>query len=198
MNIANAWVDRQNLLDPIYLLLRSWGYKEDVQLRYRQHPEAPPRLLAEHLRHPRSRRPLAHRDLPHPPLHGRHPHPQQTHPPATATMTAREYFEQLAAQHKLVRHTAEEPHFSCSSDDAATLMARPLPPTPPPPPPNPAPPCPPPLPAPCPHPPHHHENHIGFAHPGATPCAREGAAPTDICFLLHEYFFLESRARRGL
>ena len=35
VNIANAWVDRQNLLDPIYLLLRSWGYKEDVQLRYR-------------------------------------------------------------------------------------------------------------------------------------------------------------------
>ncbi len=35
VNIANAWVDRQNLLDPIYLLLRSWGYGDDVQLRYR-------------------------------------------------------------------------------------------------------------------------------------------------------------------
>lgn len=35
VNIANAWVDRQNLLDPIYLLIRSMGYGEDVQLRYR-------------------------------------------------------------------------------------------------------------------------------------------------------------------
>lgn len=35
VNIANAWVDRQNLLDPIYLMLRSQGYGEDVQLRYR-------------------------------------------------------------------------------------------------------------------------------------------------------------------
>lgn len=35
VNIANAWVDRQNLLDPVYLMLRSWGYGEDVQLRYR-------------------------------------------------------------------------------------------------------------------------------------------------------------------
>lgn len=35
VNIANAWVDRQNLLDPIYLMLRSWGYGDDVQLRYR-------------------------------------------------------------------------------------------------------------------------------------------------------------------
>ena len=35
VNIANAWVDRQNLLDPIYLMLRSWGYGDEVQLRYR-------------------------------------------------------------------------------------------------------------------------------------------------------------------
>lgn len=35
VNIANAWVDRQNLLDPVYLMLRSMGYGEDVQLRYR-------------------------------------------------------------------------------------------------------------------------------------------------------------------
>ena len=35
VNIANAWVDRQNLLDPIYLMLRSWGYGDDIQLRYR-------------------------------------------------------------------------------------------------------------------------------------------------------------------
>ena len=35
VNIANAWVDRQNLLDPIYLLLHSWGYGDDIQLRYR-------------------------------------------------------------------------------------------------------------------------------------------------------------------
>ena len=35
VNIANAWVDRQNLLDPIYLMLRSMGYGDDVQLRYR-------------------------------------------------------------------------------------------------------------------------------------------------------------------
>lgn len=35
VNIANAWVDRQNLLDPIYLLMRSWGYGEDIRLRYR-------------------------------------------------------------------------------------------------------------------------------------------------------------------
>lgn len=35
VNIANAWVDRQNLLDPIYLMLHSWGYGDDIQLRYR-------------------------------------------------------------------------------------------------------------------------------------------------------------------
>ncbi len=35
VNIANAWVDRQNLLDPVYLMLHSMGYGADVQLRYR-------------------------------------------------------------------------------------------------------------------------------------------------------------------
>lgn len=34
VNIANAWVDRQNLLDPVYLMLKSRGY-DDVQLRFR-------------------------------------------------------------------------------------------------------------------------------------------------------------------
>lgn len=34
VNIANAWVDRQNLLDPIELMLRSKGI-DDVELRYR-------------------------------------------------------------------------------------------------------------------------------------------------------------------
>lgn len=37
----------------------------------------------------------------------------------------RDYFEQLAAEHELVRHReTTEPHFACSMDDAATLMAR--------------------------------------------------------------------------
>lgn len=40
-------------------------------------------------------------------------------------MTVREYFEQLATEHAMVRHRQEEePHFACSMDDAATLMAR--------------------------------------------------------------------------
>ena len=34
VNIANSWINRQNLLDPIYLLLRSRGW-DDVELRYR-------------------------------------------------------------------------------------------------------------------------------------------------------------------
>jgi len=34
VNIANAWVDRQNLLDPIQTMLRFNGYT-DVELRYR-------------------------------------------------------------------------------------------------------------------------------------------------------------------
>lgn len=34
VNIANAWIDRQNLLDPIVLMLRSNGLK-DVELRFR-------------------------------------------------------------------------------------------------------------------------------------------------------------------
>lgn len=40
-------------------------------------------------------------------------------------MNVRDYFEQLAAEHTLIRHQPEsEPHFACSTDDAATLMAR--------------------------------------------------------------------------
>lgn len=40
-------------------------------------------------------------------------------------MTVREYFEQLAAEHTMVKHLPEEePHFASSMDDAATLMAR--------------------------------------------------------------------------
>lgn len=40
-------------------------------------------------------------------------------------MTVREYFELLATEHTMVRHRPEtEPHFACSMDDAATLMAR--------------------------------------------------------------------------
>lgn len=40
-------------------------------------------------------------------------------------MTVREYFEQLATEHTMVRHRPEEePHFACSMDDAATQMAR--------------------------------------------------------------------------
>lgn len=39
-------------------------------------------------------------------------------------MTAKEYFEQLATEHTLVKHSAAEPHFGCSLDDASTLMAR--------------------------------------------------------------------------
>jgi len=34
VNIANAWVDRQNLLDPVQLMLRYNGY-EDISLRFR-------------------------------------------------------------------------------------------------------------------------------------------------------------------
>lgn len=34
VNIANAWIDRQNLLDPVYLMLKSYGI-DDVQLRFR-------------------------------------------------------------------------------------------------------------------------------------------------------------------
>lgn len=34
VNIANAWIDRQNFLDPIYLMLNSYGIK-DVELRFR-------------------------------------------------------------------------------------------------------------------------------------------------------------------
>lgn len=34
VNIANAWIHRQNFLDPIYLMLRSQGYN-DIQIRYR-------------------------------------------------------------------------------------------------------------------------------------------------------------------
>lgn len=34
VNIANAWIDRQNLLDPILLMLRSNGVK-DIELRFR-------------------------------------------------------------------------------------------------------------------------------------------------------------------
>ena len=34
VNIANAWIDRQNLLDPIKILLKSHGY-DDVELRFR-------------------------------------------------------------------------------------------------------------------------------------------------------------------
>ena len=40
-------------------------------------------------------------------------------------MSVKDYFEHLASEHTLVRHRAEaEPHFACSLDDAATLMAR--------------------------------------------------------------------------
>lgn len=40
-------------------------------------------------------------------------------------MTVREYFELLVTEHTMVRHRPEtEPHFACSMDDAATLMAR--------------------------------------------------------------------------
>ena len=34
VNIANAWIDRQNLLDPVQLMLRSNGIN-DVDLRFR-------------------------------------------------------------------------------------------------------------------------------------------------------------------
>ena len=34
VNIANAWIDRQNFLDPLYMMLRSQGYR-DIELRYR-------------------------------------------------------------------------------------------------------------------------------------------------------------------
>ena len=34
VNIANAWIDRQNLLDPLTLMLRANGVK-DVELRFR-------------------------------------------------------------------------------------------------------------------------------------------------------------------
>lgn len=39
-------------------------------------------------------------------------------------MNVREYFEALSTSHVMVQHSAEEPHFACSIDDAATLMAR--------------------------------------------------------------------------
>ena len=34
VNIANAWIDRQNLLDPVQMMLRSNGIN-DVDLRFR-------------------------------------------------------------------------------------------------------------------------------------------------------------------
>ena len=34
VNIANAWIDRQNILDPINMMLRVNGIK-DVELRFR-------------------------------------------------------------------------------------------------------------------------------------------------------------------
>lgn len=34
VNIANAWIHRQNFLDPLYMLLRSQGYR-NIELRYR-------------------------------------------------------------------------------------------------------------------------------------------------------------------
>ena len=34
VNIANAWIDRQNLLDPITMMLRANGV-EDIELRFR-------------------------------------------------------------------------------------------------------------------------------------------------------------------
>ena len=34
MNIANAWIDRQNILDPIELYLKM-NYKKEVELRFR-------------------------------------------------------------------------------------------------------------------------------------------------------------------
>lgn len=39
-------------------------------------------------------------------------------------MSVKEYFEALATEHHLVKHSDAEPHFACSMDDAATLMAR--------------------------------------------------------------------------
>ena len=39
-------------------------------------------------------------------------------------MSVKEYFEALATEHQLVRHSDTEPHFACSMDDAATRMAR--------------------------------------------------------------------------
>ena len=40
-------------------------------------------------------------------------------------MNVRDYFEQLAAEHTLIRHQpTSEPHFACSHAAAATLMAR--------------------------------------------------------------------------
>lgn len=38
-------------------------------------------------------------------------------------MSVKDYFEDLAARHKKLLHREEEPHFACSMDDAATLMA---------------------------------------------------------------------------
>ena len=34
VNIANAWIDRQNLLDPIQMFLKA-KYKADITLRFR-------------------------------------------------------------------------------------------------------------------------------------------------------------------
>lgn len=39
-------------------------------------------------------------------------------------MTVQEYFENLATEHSMVLHRETEPHFACSLEDAATLMAR--------------------------------------------------------------------------
>lgn len=39
-------------------------------------------------------------------------------------MTAKDYFENLATEHSMVLHRDTEPHFACSMEDAATLMAR--------------------------------------------------------------------------
>lgn len=36
----------------------------------------------------------------------------------------KEYFERIAMEHSMLRHSDAEPHFASSMDDAATLMAR--------------------------------------------------------------------------
>jgi len=35
VNVANAWLDRQNLLDPVEAYLRFNGVAEDIELRFR-------------------------------------------------------------------------------------------------------------------------------------------------------------------